>query len=314
MARHTYGGGSPDALYRFDGWRILPALPGVPISIKTLAGVQLTDLLYQGLPVTSIPSLQGGGIPAFQAPDGVSGSLLADCAGSAGPVRLSPTDLPDRVTTLEAGGGGGGGGAVSSVNGKTGAVVLTAADVNADPYGQAVIAQNASVPIATINAAGDLIIGTANDTVARLGKGAAGQVLTAGASTLSWTTPSGGGGGGPAVETAATPVTATTAALSLDTTTGALLPVTMAGSPSSIALINAAAAPTITTVSLVFTQNATGGWQLPWAAGGPTGPFRFPNGIVWQPDPSPNHVSECVAKTYNGGSTWTVYSAGLNLS
>lgn len=43
-------------------------------------------------------------------------------------------DLDDRVDALEAGGGGGsGGGAVTSVNGQTGAVVLTASDVGALP-------------------------------------------------------------------------------------------------------------------------------------------------------------------------------------
>lgn len=43
-------------------------------------------------------------------------------------------------------------------------------------------------------ASGDLIVGTGNDTAAILSKGSSGQVLTAGASTLSWQTPATGGG------------------------------------------------------------------------------------------------------------------------
>lgn len=39
------------------------------------------------------------------------------------------------------------------------------------------------------DAAGDLIVGTGSDTVARLGKGTNGQVLTAGTSTVAWATP-----------------------------------------------------------------------------------------------------------------------------
>jgi hypothetical protein len=44
-------------------------------------------------------------------------------------------------------------------------------------------------------AAGDLIVGTGTDTASILTKGATGKVLTAGASALSWETPTGGTGG-----------------------------------------------------------------------------------------------------------------------
>jgi Repeat of unknown function (DUF5907) len=55
-----------------------------------------------------------------------------------------------------------------------------------------------SVLLSTINAKGDLLLGTADDTVARLGVGTNGQVLTADntqATGVRWATASGGGGG-----------------------------------------------------------------------------------------------------------------------
>lgn len=55
---------------------------------------------------------------------------------------------------------------VTSVNGQTGVVVLTSTDVGAQP-------------IATINAKGDLYVGTANDTTTRQAVGTDGQVLRA---------------------------------------------------------------------------------------------------------------------------------------
>lgn len=49
------------------------------------------------------------------------------------------------------------------------------------------------VPVSLIDAAGDLIVGTAADTAGRLAVGAAGTVLTSNGSTAAWATPSGGG-------------------------------------------------------------------------------------------------------------------------
>lgn len=72
-----------------------------------------------------------------------------------------------------------GGGAVDSVNGQTGVVVLDAGDVGADPAGSAAAAAAVSQPLATINAKGDLYVGTANDTTARQGVGTDGFSLVA---------------------------------------------------------------------------------------------------------------------------------------
>lgn len=76
--------------------------------------------------------------------------------------------------------------AVTSVNGQTGVVVLDATDVSADPAGSAAAAAAASQPLATIDATGDLYIGTGNNTTTRLPIGSPGEVLTVVAGTASW--------------------------------------------------------------------------------------------------------------------------------
>lgn len=52
---------------------------------------------------------------------------------------------------------------------------------------------NGAVPKSTVTAAGDLIVGTGSAAVSNLAKGSTGQVLTAGASTISWSTPAASG-------------------------------------------------------------------------------------------------------------------------
>lgn len=71
-------------------------------------------------------------------------------------------------------------GAVLSVNGQTGVVTLDAEDVGAQP-------------ISTINAAGDLYVGTGNDATTRLPIGSEGEVLTVSGGAVSWEPASGGG-------------------------------------------------------------------------------------------------------------------------
>lgn len=77
-------------------------------------------------------------------------------------------DLDKRLRALEENGGGGGG-AVQSVNGKTGEVVLTAADVGAFPSTGGKVG-------GSVNATGTLIAGQGNTYVARLA-GASGMAM-----------------------------------------------------------------------------------------------------------------------------------------
>lgn len=84
---------------------------------------------------------------------------------------------------------GGGGSPVTSVFGRSGAVVAANGDYAA--------AQVGAVPIAAVDAKGDLLVGTGPDAVARLAVGTDGQVLTADstqATGAKWA-PAGGGGG-----------------------------------------------------------------------------------------------------------------------
>lgn len=86
---------------------------------------------------------------------------------------------------------------VLTVNGEGpdggGNVEIDAADVGADPAGAAAAAAAASQPLATIDAPGDLYVGTGNNTTTRLPLGAPGEVLTVAGGTASWEPASGGG-------------------------------------------------------------------------------------------------------------------------
>jgi hypothetical protein len=107
---------------------------------------------------------------------------------------------------LFGGSSAGGSGAVSSVNGQTGTVVLTADNIADGTTGKILTAtertQIGAVPskidVTLINAKGDLLAGTANDTVAVQSVGTSGQVLAANPGTtsgLSWITlPAAGSG------------------------------------------------------------------------------------------------------------------------
>lgn len=84
------------------------------------------------------------------------------------------------------------------------AITTTPIADGTDPWGAALRASLATLSAQAvdqfgINAKGDLLAGTANDTIARIGVGADGTVLTADSAQttgLSWVTPTGGGGGG----------------------------------------------------------------------------------------------------------------------
>lgn len=135
-------------------------------------------------------------------------------------VLLSAGGVEEVVAAIDRDpGGGGGGGAVDSVNGQTGAVVLSASDVGAATSAQGALADTAVQPgdladVATSGAYADLSgtptipsspgdIGaapashthTASDVTSS--GASSGEVLTAdGSGGAAWAEPSGGGGGG----------------------------------------------------------------------------------------------------------------------
>lgn len=164
-----------------------PAVTGAVLSVNGHTGVVVLDSTDVGAQPIATINAKGdlyagtGNDATTRRSVGADGQVLT--ADSADPTGMS----------WQAGGGGG---AVTSVNGHTGAVVLAATDVGADAAGAAAAAQAAaqaaSQPIATINAKGDIYVGTANDTTTRKGVGIDGTVLTASAADptgVVWATP-----------------------------------------------------------------------------------------------------------------------------
>ena len=92
--------------------------------------------------------------------------------------------------------GGGGGGAVTSVAGRTGAVVLAEADITGLVADLATLAAAiASGIVNPMTTAGDLIAGGVAGALGRLGIGSTGQVLTVVSGAPAWAASGGGGGG-----------------------------------------------------------------------------------------------------------------------
>ena len=121
-------------------------------------------------------------------PQGPTGATGADSTvpGPTGPTGATGPQGPTGATGPQGPTGPAGG--VASVNGKTGAVTLTASDVGALDV--------ETLPATIVDAKGDLIVGTADNTPARLAVGSDTQVLTADstqAAGVKWATSSGGG-------------------------------------------------------------------------------------------------------------------------
>lgn len=94
--------------------------------------------------------------------------------------------------------------------------------------------------ISTIDAKGDLLAGTANNTIARLGIGTNGQVLTADSAEVTgmkWATPSAGGGGKILQVVTATTSTDTTIASTTWTDTGLSATITPSSTSSRILVL-----------------------------------------------------------------------------
>ena len=157
---------------------------------------------------------------------------------------------------------------------------LTTADTNNTTLA------NQRIPLSTVTTAGDLILGTGNATVARLGRGTSGQALVMSGTSVVW----------------GTPTDTTKVALSSYTATGDLLIGTGIGTVSNIS---------IGTNGQVLTSNGTTAtWQTPNTAF-----VSQTNGVVTTAAIASGVVRNVYARTVaptssdgNVGDIWIVYA------
>jgi hypothetical protein len=194
----------------------------------------------------------------------------------------------------------------------------------------------AGIPASTVDAKGDLIAGTANDTVARIGVGVDGQTLVANSATttgLTWAAPVPATHSHPAADiTAGTVATARLGSGTASVTTvlhgdqtykdptllaptvhavgssGAALTIDASSSSGWVKTITltanctftltGAVAGRATTLELVLTQDATGSRAVTWPAS-----VRWSGGAPTL-STAASAVDRVVLTSYNGGTTW----------
>lgn len=205
-----------------------------------------------GWPVPTSTDLVKDGATAIEGlGDAIDGSLLDLKGGTSGQIlaKNSNTDMDfiwvtndvGDITAVTAGTGLSGGGT-------TGAVTLsidTATTVDLSTS-QTLTNKTLTSPVLTtpsisnIDAKGDLLVGTADNTISRLGVGTNNQVLTADSSTatgLKWATPSAGGGGKVLQVVSASTSTDTTIASTSWTDTGLSATITPSSTSSRILVL-----------------------------------------------------------------------------
>jgi len=158
----------------------------------SLPNTAITVNIHGQLPVTKA-TLYTDRTKAITVANPVSTTALGNLAFYADPGiydLVTPTGYTVTVSvTPDAGDlGGGGGGLVDSVFTRIGAVVAQAGDYNA--------AQVGAVDVTLVNAKGDLLVGSADNTVVRVAVGSDGQVLTAASGQPGGVSWAAGGGGG----------------------------------------------------------------------------------------------------------------------
>ena len=176
---------------------------------------------------TGVPGTDGvdgaTGATGVQGPVGATGAGATGATGVAGTPGTDGTDGIDGATGATGAAGPAGADGAAGANGATGATGppgdisglelndLSDVDTVTDPPATDDVlawdgslwtpagltaADTGAIPESLIDAKGDLIVGTANDTAARLGVGSNGQVLTADSAETSgvkWAAPAGGG-------------------------------------------------------------------------------------------------------------------------
>lgn len=149
MARSTYLGTANDLIWGSAGPGASPRVPSKDVTLTfwdaQTGGTQHTDLLLDGAPVSEvvIAAADLPGTPAIQGPDGVNDGMWVQ----AQIVGATTTDRREFILPWPTSGGGTGG-AVDSVNGQTGAVTLSAADVGALPASTTAASIGAETPAA----------------------------------------------------------------------------------------------------------------------------------------------------------------------
>lgn len=151
-------------------------------------------------------------------------------------------------------------------------------------------AGNNAIPSSTVTTVGDLLVANGASSVTRLGKGSTGQVLTAGASTVSWATPTAGG-----ISTIQDEGSALTSRTIVNFTGPGVTAVDNAGSTSTDITVN-------------------GPYAGPTGPGSMIAPIHLPNSLAWTTSVATANGIRCfpvwLKPTTYSGFTYCVTSAG----
>lgn len=186
MTRLLYGGTGGEAITQPSGDDndLEPSTAVFDISTEIDGTPLITDLRsYPGNSVITKVTADEFGRLIFYGVDGYDGDYYAhntaDTGGDEPWWLIRPLAITDRVKAVEA-----------ALAGQSFYILPGGGIPQADLDAATETKIDNAIPVTLINAAGDLLVGTANDTIARLGKGTALQYLrvNSGATALEWAT------------------------------------------------------------------------------------------------------------------------------